>query len=67
MSNSNIVLYADVEYKDRIIDVQVEQSDYNMNIKDIYENNTDNIITRNFTDSDMNVINEIMKFELGFN
>jgi len=66
MSNQNIVLYADVEFKNQIIDVQVEQTDYNMSIKDIYENNTDNLITRDFSDSDMNVINEIMKFELGY-
>jgi len=66
MSKNTIVLYEDVEFRNQVIDVQVEQTDYNLSIKDIYENRTDNRITKDFTDSDMNVINEIMKFELGY-
>jgi len=66
MSNNILVLYEDVEYKDHMIDVQVEQSDNNMSIKDVYENRTDNLITSNFSRNDLSVIETIMRFDLGY-
>jgi len=66
MSNNIVVLYEDVEYKDNMIDVQVEQSDYDMTIKDVYENRTDNLITSNFSRNDLSVIETIMRFDLGY-
>ena len=64
--NNTIILYEDVEFKNHMIDVQVEQSNNNMNIKDVFENKTDNLITNNFSRSDLDVITEIMKFDLGY-
>lgn len=60
------VIYEDVEYRNNIIDVQVEQSDFSLRVKDIYLNKTDTLITHNYSNGDLNVINEIMKFELGY-
>lgn len=66
MNDNTLILYEDVEFKDQLIDVQIEQSDRHMSIKDIFENNTDNLITNDFSNNDLNVIAEIMKFDLGY-